>query len=42
MVLNFFKFECIWYLFGALEVVKKEKEKSWASPLRPMKPKSTR
>jgi hypothetical protein len=42
MVLKVFKFECIWYLFGALEVVKKEKEKSWAGPLRPMKPKSTR
>jgi hypothetical protein len=43
MVLKVFKFECIWYLFGALEVVKKrEKEKSWAGPLRPMKPKSPR
>jgi hypothetical protein len=42
MVLKVFNFECIWYLFGALEVVKKEKEKSWAGPLRPMKPKSTR
>jgi hypothetical protein len=39
MVLKVFKFECIWYLFGALEVAKKEKEKTWAGPLRPMKPK---
>jgi hypothetical protein len=40
MVLKVFKFECIWYLFGALEVEKeKEKEKTWAGPLRPMKPK---
>jgi hypothetical protein len=39
MVLNVFKFERIWYLFGALEVEKKEKEKIWADPLRPMKPK---
>jgi hypothetical protein len=23
MVLKVFKFDCIWYLFGALEVVKK-------------------
>jgi hypothetical protein len=37
MVLNVFKFERIWYLFGALEV-EKEKEKTWAGPLRPMKP----
>jgi hypothetical protein len=37
MVLNVFKFERIWYLFGALEVEKKEK--TWAGPLRPMKPK---
>jgi hypothetical protein len=42
MVLKVFKFECIWYLFGALEVGKKEKEKTWAGLLRPMKPKSAR
>jgi hypothetical protein len=40
MVLKVFKFECIWYLFGALKVEKKEKEKTWAGPLRPMKPKT--
>jgi hypothetical protein len=40
MVLKVFKFECIWYLFGALEVEKKEK--TWADPLRPMKPKTPR
>jgi hypothetical protein len=39
MVLNVFKFERIWYLFGGLEVEKKEKEKTWVGPLRPMKPK---
>jgi hypothetical protein len=39
MVLNVFKFERIWYLFGALEVEKKGKEKTWAGPLSPMKPK---
>jgi hypothetical protein len=40
MALKVFKFECIWYLFRALEVEnKKEKEKTWAGPLRPMKPK---
>jgi hypothetical protein len=39
MVLKVFKFECIWYLFQGLEVVEKEKENSWAGPLRPMKPK---
>jgi hypothetical protein len=40
MVLKVFKFECIWYLFGALEVEKKKKKKkTWAGPLRPMKPK---
>jgi hypothetical protein len=38
MVSNVFKFERIWYLFGALEVEKKEKEKTWAGSLRPMKP----
>jgi hypothetical protein len=38
MVSNVFKFERIWYLFAALEVEKKEKEKTWAGPLRPMKP----
>jgi hypothetical protein len=38
MVSNVFKFERIWYLFEALEVEKKEKEKTWAGPLRPMKP----
>jgi hypothetical protein len=27
MVLKVFKFECIWYLFGALEVEKKKKKK---------------
>jgi hypothetical protein len=27
MVLKVFKFECIWYLFGALEVEKKTKKK---------------
>jgi hypothetical protein len=38
MVSNVFKFERIWYLFGALEVEKKkEKEKIMAGPLRPMK-----
>jgi hypothetical protein len=39
MVLKVFKFECIWYLFRSLEVIKKGKEKKWASPLRLMKPK---
>jgi hypothetical protein len=39
MVLKVFKFECIWYLFGALEGEKKEKE-TWAGTLRPMKPKT--
>jgi hypothetical protein len=30
MVLNVFKFERIWYLFGALEVEKeKKKKKQW-------------
>jgi hypothetical protein len=38
MVSNVFKFKRIWYLFGALEVEKKEKEKPMAGPLRPMKP----
>jgi hypothetical protein len=27
MVLKVFKFECIWYLFGALEVEKKKEKK---------------
>jgi hypothetical protein len=39
MVLKVFKFECIWYLFGALEVENKKEKKTWAGPLRPMKPK---
>jgi hypothetical protein len=39
MVLKVFEFECIWYLFRGLEVIKKEKEKSWDDLLRPMKPK---
>jgi hypothetical protein len=34
---NVFKFERIWYLFGALEVETKKK-KTVAGPLRPMKP----
>jgi hypothetical protein len=29
MVSNVFKFERIWYLFGALEVEKKKKKKQW-------------
>jgi hypothetical protein len=34
MVLKFFKFECIWCLFGALEVVKKRKRKIMGRPVK--------
>jgi hypothetical protein len=34
MVLNVFKSERIWYLFGALEVEKKEKEKNMGRPVK--------
>jgi hypothetical protein len=34
MVLNVFKFERIWYSFGALEVEKKEKEKNMGRPVK--------
>jgi hypothetical protein len=39
MVSKVFKFECILYLFQALEVIeKKEKEKIGVGPLRPIRP----
>jgi hypothetical protein len=34
MVLKFFKFECIWYLFGALEDAKKKKKKIMGRPVK--------
>jgi hypothetical protein len=34
MALKVFKFECIWYLFGALEVEKKRKEKNMGRPVK--------